>query len=452
MPLRDARTIVPDLVLLPPDPVFYARASDALLDAIEDAEPLVEPGDARHRLRRPRPATPMPHAEAAATERLVRAVRDCAGVAASAGAGEGKFVAWIAATVSAPGEACVVPAGNEREFLAPLSTSFLPVSYDAQRKLALYALRTIGDVAKLDIGPHAGAVRPRGTAALGAGARHRPRRRSSRASAREPVAGSLTMPAPTVNSAALLIAARQLAGRLLQRPAMRYRQVRQLRLRLSLLDGGSWERTLTFREPLGDEEGIVFVLKKLIEPLQLAGPVEEMTLEFIGLTAETGKQRSLLFAEQARRRAQLLAALRQLKDALRRRTAGIARGGGGAVVKDPGTALRTHRLRPLAWPQPLRVETDVARLPAHRRCSKASCARSHAVQDRWRIDDEWWRETPVSRMYYQLQLEGDRVVTVYQDLVRGAWWSAAVLAPPPLPRRAPPPLLLVPARWRLQHR
>ena len=57
----------------------------------------------------------------------------------------------------------------------------------------------------------------------------------------------------------------------------------------------------------------MYVLKKLIEPLQLAAPVEEMSLEFIGLTGETGKQRSLLFAEQARRRAQLLAALRQLK-------------------------------------------------------------------------------------------------------------------------------------------
>ncbi len=45
-----------------------------------------------------------------------------------------------------------------------------------------------------------------------------------------------------------------------------------------------------------------------------------------------------------------------------------------------------------------------------------------AIQDRWRIDDEWWRETPVSRMYYELRLEGDRVATVYQDLLRGAWW------------------------------
>jgi hypothetical protein len=46
-----------------------------------------------------------------------------------------------------------------------------------------------------------------------------------------------------------------------------------------------------------------------------------------------------------------------------------------------------------------------------------------AVQDHWRIDDEWWRETPVSRVYYQLQLDSGRMITVYRDLVGGEWWE-----------------------------
>ena len=46
-----------------------------------------------------------------------------------------------------------------------------------------------------------------------------------------------------------------------------------------------------------------------------------------------------------------------------------------------------------------------------------------AIQNHWRIDDEWWRETPVSRAYYQLQLDSGRVITVYRDLVEGAWWE-----------------------------
>src|SRR5262245_24198903 len=42
MPLRDARTVAPELIVIPPDPVFYARAFDELLDALEDAEPAIE--------------------------------------------------------------------------------------------------------------------------------------------------------------------------------------------------------------------------------------------------------------------------------------------------------------------------------------------------------------------------------------------------------------------------
>jgi len=44
-----------------------------------------------------------------------------------------------------------------------------------------------------------------------------------------------------------------------------------------------------------------------------------------------------------------------------------------------------------------------------------------AVQDRWRIDDEWWRKRLVSRLYYSLLLEDGRVATVYYDLIVRRW-------------------------------
>jgi hypothetical protein len=39
-----------------------------------------------------------------------------------------------------------------------------------------------------------------------------------------------------------------------------------------------------------------------------------------------------------------------------------------------------------------------------------------AVQERWRIDEGWWWEQPVSRMYWRLVLDDGRQVTVYQEL------------------------------------
>jgi len=44
-----------------------------------------------------------------------------------------------------------------------------------------------------------------------------------------------------------------------------------------------------------------------------------------------------------------------------------------------------------------------------------------AVLETWRIDDEWWRQQAVSRLYFSLLLEDGRTVTVYRDLVSGRW-------------------------------
>ena len=45
-----------------------------------------------------------------------------------------------------------------------------------------------------------------------------------------------------------------------------------------------------------------------------------------------------------------------------------------------------------------------------------------AVQDSWRIDDEWWR-TPISRRYYRVVLDDGSLYTVYEDLAAGGWWA-----------------------------
>jgi len=90
------------------------------------------------------------------------------------------------------------------------------------------------------------------------------------------------------------------------------------------------------------------------------------------------------------------------------------------VVAHPRAAARAHRLRPLNQPRPIRVETDESGEPQAVVLERERLAVA-AVQDRWRIDDEWWRERPVSRLYFSLLLEDGRVVTVYRDLVSGRW-------------------------------
>ena len=102
------------------------------------------------------------------------------------------------------------------------------------------------------------------------------------------------------------------------------------------------------------------------------------------------------------------------------------------MVADTGAAGGPDRARPfgvaqgrqLNRPRPLRVEVgdDGRPVAVHLPSGRFGV---EAVLERWRIDDEWWRQRPVSRLYYRLALADGRVVTVYQDLMSGRWAKQA---------------------------
>lgn len=45
-----------------------------------------------------------------------------------------------------------------------------------------------------------------------------------------------------------------------------------------------------------------------------------------------------------------------------------------------------------------------------------------SIEDQWEIDEEWWRPRPLSRKYYQVLLEDNQTVTLFRDMVNGAWY------------------------------
>ena len=71
-------------------------------------------------------------------------------------------------------------------------------------------------------------------------------------------------------------------------------------------------------------------------------------------------------------------------------------------------------------PIPITVQHDEENVPVTIRLK----GREHPVEsvmDRWEIDDEWWRGQRICRMYYQVVVDGGRVVIVYRDL-DGSWY------------------------------
>jgi len=45
------------------------------------------------------------------------------------------------------------------------------------------------------------------------------------------------------------------------------------------------------------------------------------------------------------------------------------------------------------------------------------------VEDRWRISEEWWRETALERTYYRLILEDGRPLDIFLDDRTGEWFE-----------------------------
>jgi hypothetical protein len=90
------------------------------------------------------------------------------------------------------------------------------------------------------------------------------------------------------------------------------------------------------------------------------------------------------------------------------------------VVPDTGETLRTGAYRPLNVPEPLPVAEDASGQPAaltgrHRQAVVA-------VEDEWRIDDEWWRREPVARHYFTVRLASGQRLVLYKDLAAGGWY------------------------------
>jgi len=99
------------------------------------------------------------------------------------------------------------------------------------------------------------------------------------------------------------------------------------------------------------------------------------------------------------------------------RSAGSALGAKAGSGRSPDPA---RRLRALNEPRRIRVETDPAGVPLALVLGRKRRTVS-AIQETWRIDDDWWR-SPLSRVYHQVVLEDGRTVVLYRDRVEGGWW------------------------------
>jgi DNA polymerase-4/protein ImuB len=230
---------------------------------------------------------------------------------ASVGIASGKFTARVAAQTTRPGLAKAVPPGTEAAFLAPLSIEHLPASDFMRWRLRLLGLETIGGIARLPLGAFQAQFGPEGKRCweLAQGIDSEPLVPRVK---EESIVRRLQLPAPAVTLDAILMGVERLVQAAYGDPDRRGRWVRKAVVRAALDGGGSWELAVPFREALVDPRDAWFAVGSAVERHPPERPVEELEVELVGLSGESGKQ-ATMFDGRGKLWRQVEESMRQLR-------------------------------------------------------------------------------------------------------------------------------------------
>lgn len=152
-PTARARRAIPDLVIVPPHYDLYERFFDQILSLCHETSPLVETASVGAAWLDLTGAERLLHqTPEAAIAGFRKTVRQWLRVSISAGIASNKLAARIAARIRKPGAQITVPAGKERDFLAPLPLRALPgLEAQAIGALEVAGVRTIGQLARIPV-------------------------------------------------------------------------------------------------------------------------------------------------------------------------------------------------------------------------------------------------------------------------------------------------------------
>ena len=307
--LRKAKALYPHAVFVEANRVLYHDVAEAMLDAMESVAPFIEPVGLGAAYADVRGLEGHYEDEFALAGALVEAVRSATGLLAGVGIGDGKFVSWVAASITSPGEAGIVPPDREREFLQDKDASLLPFGPDAVQRLDLLALRSLGDIAALPKSAVEAQFRSIGKRLweLACGIDREPLcPRKRQVVLRE----RLSFDAPVVATEALVMAGRQLVGRLTRR--LKGRTARRMHIQLLADERIVWEKLETYREPTGDEGRMMLILKTRLSLLELPQGVDTVAITLTGIGREVAKQ-AKLFTDTQQNLNQIGEAIRQLR-------------------------------------------------------------------------------------------------------------------------------------------
>jgi nucleotidyltransferase/DNA polymerase involved in DNA repair len=308
MTIRQALGRCPDAVIIPPDPVLYRTTWESILAALGEVSPEVEDERLGRAYVNIGGIESHYFDDDALAAQLIETVSGASGLDARVGMASGKFPATAAATTCRPRESRILPAGSERQFLAPLTTQMLPLDTGVLSRLKLLGLERVGDIAELTVPELMGQFGFEGKRIwqLANGIDDEPLRPQK-------LPDTLTATALLESAVAGIDVMIAITGQLLSRlkPSLAGRAAREFTLQAELESGRGWEHRLVFREPVSEDARLAFLLRTALTNSPPPQAIRSLSLRLSNLAGESGKQLSL--GQKQRQQRHLEEAIRQLK-------------------------------------------------------------------------------------------------------------------------------------------
>lgn len=459
MSLTQARSILPKLLARNRDAACEQTAQEALLEVAETFSPRIEDAgegvvffdisgmerhfaDAGERVagsderteagRSPLAATSSPHRSP--EQQLAHAAlhaADAAGLPARVGIAGSKLAARVAAEL--PKSPVVVPAGEEETFLAPLPLARLSPELEAAAMLQRFGLTSIGELARL----------PEADIASRLGELGRALHRAARGIDPEPLIPRALPPEfreametewPLVALEPFLFVATAALERLSQRMERQGFAAKRIELTLTLDPDGFDARGIDLPAPTRDVKTLLTLIRLDLERRPPGAPVVGFALTAI--PDRPRRAQLSLFGPAA-------VSPEKLATTIARLVSLLGDGRVGMPVTVDGHLPERHALADFDPPPPpttratppagrgvvaVRVFRPPVPVEVHTSGSRITSVHGEGIDGTvrhisgpWRIEEGWWRGTPASREYVDVELFGDGVYRMYREGASDGW-------------------------------
>jgi protein ImuB len=475
--LTQARSILPKVIARSRDAECERTAQEALLEVAEAFSPRLEDsaqgvvyfdvtGMSAHYAGDVADEAPSPSDVAPWEMRLARAAIRAAekvGLPARCGIGSSKLSARVAAEL--PQSPSVVPEGAEETFLSPLPLTRLAPELDVATMLHRWGLTSIGELARLSESEVASRLGETGRALHRAARGIDPRPLIPRALPQEFREG-MDLEWPLVALEPFLFIASAALDRLARRLEIQGFSCKRLELTLSLEPDGFWSRAIDLPAPTRDVKTMLTLLRLDLEKSQPGAPVTAFAL--VAHPDRPRRAQLSLFGPAAISPEALATTIARLVALLGDGRVGMALPVDGfrpeafqvsdfdpppppdlrqsprksrgllatRVFRPPISAEVITRASHASEPGELQIESIHATAPpppprdsriADRRVEMGKpleiAGRVRISSGPWHLEDGWWTDAPVTREYWDVELEGGGIYRVYAD--GGGWFVDA---------------------------